>query len=1277
MSRPIDRWAALLLALAVPLGCGGDDDGPDAGPADATAPRDTGPAADTGPAEDTGPGSDTTAPTLTLIPADGATVGDATVALTASYTDADSGIDQATVSATLDGADVTAMLTVDGAMATMSTQLAAGMHTFAVRVSDGAGNEASASSTFTVSLDADPPTITIEVPACAGPSSVLTVRYSDPDSGVDPGTLAADIGGVDVSAMLTAGAAEATLTLGALGPEGAVTVSATVADAAGNQAFASESFTIDRSGPSITLIPDGVSVPLQMPVDLTASYVDVGCSAVDLGRFSAELDGTSITGDFTIGAAQATAMVPPVTSGQHMWTVTAVDALGNSTVTSAMFEAGAPPLGLVLELAPAMAADVPLGAPQTLTVRAVSMSGFTASSFTGTVALSASDGDEQLDGALLIFGPADLGEKTLPLRFQRLGEVLIAADALAAPPLDFFTTLAVEVTIAAPIFAPEPAATTATDGALDLFGFSFPGEPVSLLVDGAVFATVPADVDGAFALSVTLPPGVHTVLAQARGIDSAMYTVTVPDPIVTALRVDPSRLDLAVGQSRRLRAVATLDNGTEAIVTATATWSTTNTAVTVAPDGMITADAEGSDTVTAMFGGQMATTDVTVAAPILELTSPVHGEEGVAVTRETVLYFSAPLDPVSVTADAIFATFGGETLQAELHLTADRRRVFMFYAEPLPASARIRVTVHGDRLQTASAGAIDADLDGVAGGDAIIDFDTLSLTVVEGTAVTGRIFASELVRTGTAAGQWLNLPLGGVHITVDGSTLAATSDARGNFRLEPAPAGRFFVHIDGATSTATVPPGAYYPTVGKAWSSIAGEETNVGNVHLPLIDPNALQATGAADTMIRYSSGILAGTTILVPGGSLVGDNCTNGTGMVGAAPVDPERLPGTLPNGLDLALVITLQSDCASNFDAPVPVCLPNTEGLPAGAETALWSFNHDSGTWEVVGGMTVSDDGTQVCTDPGVGIRAPGWHGSQSGTQGNGGGTRNGDPNDPSRGGSGDQECTSGGECDCDGQCSTSNSVLLHSGEERLSRVDLFIPGRGGINFQLSRTYRSRLDYDGPLGHGWSFSYDDVLFREPNGDITSQNGRSKIDTWTREADQSLRSPLGYFQNMRERPDGSIVIRAPDGSKKLYGPDGRLHARYDRHGNTMLFYYDEAGNLDIIVDPYGREIDFEFEDVAGRDRLVRVTDFAGRQIEYSYDTRGDLVAVRSPVITGTPHGNDFPDGRTERYEYLFGFTGGNEALNHNLISVTRPEEVANGGPRRFSGPTAGTPTSR
>src|SRR5207249_1727262 len=142
------------------------------------------------------------------------------------------------------------------------------------------------------------------------------------------------------------------------------------------------------------------------------------------------------------------------------------------------------------------------------------------------------------------------------------------------------------------------------------------------------------------------------------------------------------------------------------------------------------------------------------------------------------------------------------------------------------------------------------------------------------------------------------------------------------------------------------------------------------------------------DTPISFPASVvaanpaLAGVTITVPANSLFSDDGTRG-GKVGIAPVPPDRLPGPLPPGLEPPIVITVQTDGALNFDKPAPVCFPNLpdpvlgKPLSAGSKQALISFNHKKGIWEAVGDMTVSADGKMICTDPGVGILQPGWHG------------------------------------------------------------------------------------------------------------------------------------------------------------------------------------------------------------------------------------------------------------------------------------------------------------
>jgi hypothetical protein len=376
-------------------------------------------------------------------------------------------------------------------------------------------------------------------------------------------------------------------------------------------------------------------------------------------------------------------------------------------------------------------------------------------------------------------------------------------------------------------------------------------------------------------------------------------------------------------------------------------------------------------------------------------TSPFPGENGVSVNREAVLRFSAPLAAdAQVTRDNFFAGFGGRRFLSRVELSSDRRKASLFFLEPIPGSTRITAIFDATGVRDANGRTVDADGDGQPGGLHVLNFDTFSTTPVAGTAISGVVFASDPVAPrpdGTT-----NLPLPGVTVTVDGAeeSLRAVTDAAGRFTLTNCPSGRFFVHVDGRTSPLSVwPGGAYYPNIGKAWDAVGGRSDNVapgGVIYLPLIPASTLKPVSATqDTEIRLAPEVLAehpelaGVSITVPANSLF-DNDGNRGGRVGISMVDPTRLPEPLPAGLEHLLDITVQSDGGQNFDRPVPACfpnVPNSAGFPLapGGKAVLMSFNHDTGRWETVGTMTVSSDGKLVCTDPGVGIRQPGWHGIQ----------------------------------------------------------------------------------------------------------------------------------------------------------------------------------------------------------------------------------------------------------------------------------------------------------
>jgi hypothetical protein len=387
-------------------------------------------------------------------------------------------------------------------------------------------------------------------------------------------------------------------------------------------------------------------------------------------------------------------------------------------------------------------------------------------------------------------------------------------------------------------------------------------------------------------------------------------------------------------------------------------------------------------------------------------TSPAAGEIGISVTRETTVRFSAPLaEDTLLGPSQFYAGFGGRRLLGRVELSPDRRTATLFHLEPIPAGSRITAVLETTGLKDELGNPVDGDADGRAGGLLVFTFDTFGAAALPNTAVVGQVFASEI---GTNEfGQAINRPLEGVIITVDGSeeALRTVTDADGRFMLSPSPAGRFFVHVDGRTAKGSHwPDGEYYPFVGKAWEAVAGKSDNLaggnGLIYLPLVPAGALQpvsavqatpVTFAPETLNQHPE--LAGVQITVPANALYSDNGTRG-GRVGIAPVPPDRLPEPLPAGLEMPLVITIQTDGPSNFEQPVPARFPNLPDpatglrLPPGAKTALVSFNHDTGKWEVSGPMTISADGLFAVSDPGTGIRQPGWHGTSPVASGSGGG-------------------------------------------------------------------------------------------------------------------------------------------------------------------------------------------------------------------------------------------------------------------------------------------------
>ena len=255
------------------------------------------------------------------------------------------------------------------------------------------------------------------------------------------------------------------------------------------------------------------------------------------------------------------------------------------------------------------------------------------------------------------------------------------------------------------------------------------------------------------------------------------------------------------------------------------------------------------------------------------------------------------------------------------------------------------------------------------------------------------------------------------------------------------------------------------------------------------------------------------------------------------------------------------------------------------------------------------------------------------------------------------------------------TGGMVFLSDGESYQVLTGPEIVGRG-MNYQFTAYYRSGVQFSGPLGSGWALGDSDHLrvvtasnLAEMRLTFTSAKvgdvallSDNHADLFVLNADGSYMPPGGVFATFIPDKVGQYQLRDRYGNIRLFNtPDARgiaaIASRSDREGNTITYQYNAQGQLSSVTDTLGRPITYSY-DSSGR--LTDVTDFAGRDLHFTYDASGNLASMTDPPITGTPNGNDFPQGATTKYTYSSGFA--DPLLNHELLTVTQPNETAVGG---------------
>ncbi len=549
-----------------------------------------------------------------------------------------------------------------------------------------------------------------------------------------------------------------------------------------------------------------------------------------------------------------------------------------------------------------------------------------------------------------------------------------------------------------------------------------------------------------------------------------------------------------------------------------------------------------------------------------------------------------------------------------------------------------------------------------------------------------------------------NRPIEGALCTLKiGRTVlpTAVTDAEGQFAIADIPgSGAAELYVDGSTAlSGTYPSLKYHPVIiPNAANSLPTP------VLLPTLNPMNRVAYGGDQDVVLTIAGIdglemsvPAGTRVTLPSGDCIDPDDPACTGEAGCTAefgfacvalelnqVRHDKIPMPMTDGAAPPFAWTLQPS-GTTFDPPMKVTYPNMSGLPAGAIAYFLSFDHDTMRFEIVSSGQVTNDGQCVVSDPGDGIAVAGWgcncppysvtatcESDQPPVEPPpcpNGDSPPGAPGCEGCGGAGAGAGGSGGSGPGGGP--NLDPVHLFSGEFYLNVEDLRIPGRG-LDFVWTRKYRSRFGRETAQGYNWDFSYN-IFLEEAGAHFYLCDGNGRRDLYgAKGTDRWVRG--GWHRELVKNGDDTLTMIFPDSGQWVFHAfdgtpqEGKIAAIIDRNGNELTLAYDGSGRLQTITDTLGRDITVAYN-LQGY--IESVTDFAGRQVRYAYyddgDAEGglgDLESVTTPAVTGTPTGNDFPDGKTTVYTYSTGFNGRaldeilpgdgrDHPLNHNLLTIT------------------------
>lgn len=553
---------------------------------------------------------------------------------------------------------------------------------------------------------------------------------------------------------------------------------------------------------------------------------------------------------------------------------------------------------------------------------------------------------------------------------------------------------------------------------------------------------VPVSVDalGGFSFDVgALDDGLHAVSFVARdaagniGTKSYEFFLSTADPVVTLDAQSISGSNSALEADSRITGDIGLPPGVDIAALSVQIDGGLIRPLGFEADGSFDAllqigalDAGAHEIVLRVVdtaGNATVTTIATTldARPPFQITdlSPNDRETEVGATVHPLVQFNRAVDVTTLTEDSFYAiTATGVKVAATIVPLNDNTGAWMFFDEPLPGATAIELILDGSLIQAADGAFLDADADGVDGGQAVHRFTTVALEGLETTTLVGRVvdpgddlymmtpddFVSGPAGVTDYENHTYRNPIEGAEVYVLGRPdLKVLTDENGAFELTGLPTGKVKIVVEGRTAT-NAPDDFYWPEMVLDVEIRPGQENTIlGGMgpleaqlerqdddafYLPRVPTAAL--SDVSDSEVTIITPVSAAGTNLTPEQfALISlevqpNSMVDGQGNVienpqlGLVLVPSEMVIDMLPDGVPTPpIFLTIQGPDGGVFTQEAILTIPNVFGLAPGEKTEFFSYDHQTGLLVINGVGTVSEDGTYIQTDPGSGILQPGWNG------------------------------------------------------------------------------------------------------------------------------------------------------------------------------------------------------------------------------------------------------------------------------------------------------------